>query len=256
VAVSHKPDTGWQAALHNDTAYGIIEGAGPKQPNVVVRKPLASLVDWEEKDILAGVRDSALAARIAGAIRGKEGKERAAALAALRHSNGSEIRSVRVVDRLNVFALIRDRQEGKAYKAVKLDGNHRAELWRLPDGNIRLEVITTFDAAQEAEAQRLGRKVPDLRPHPAAKLLLRLHKSDAVAFGIGLERKLLTVTQMSPGKILFAPLYEGGNLRDRHRDHNDSFKYIQTGAGRLIDEKVRKIHVTPDGHVRDPGPSP
>lgn len=28
VVVSHKPDTGWQAALHNDTAYGPVRGAG------------------------------------------------------------------------------------------------------------------------------------------------------------------------------------------------------------------------------------
>ncbi len=41
--VSYKPDTGWQGALHNDTAYGPIANAGNKGPNVVVRRPLETL---------------------------------------------------------------------------------------------------------------------------------------------------------------------------------------------------------------------
>jgi len=32
-----------------------------------------------------------------------------------------------------------------------------------------------LNAATDAEAKRLGRPVPDRRPHPAPRLLMRLH---------------------------------------------------------------------------------
>jgi len=117
-----------------------------------------------------------------------------------------------------------------------------------------MRVISTFDAATQAEAHRLGRAVPDLRPHPAAKLLMRLHKNDLVAMGARRERRILRLVKMSEGKLTFAGHNEAGSLKVRDADKSDPFKYETLAAASLVRAGGRKVHVTPDGHVLDPGP--
>ena len=179
---------------------------------------------------------------------------RKAALAEVTGSGGHLVRRVRTVERLDGVQAIADRRTGEPYKLVKRDGNHRTEIWRLPDGTVRMCVVSTFDAAREAEAARLGRKVPDLRPHPAAKLLMRLHKNDFVALGARDDRRIMRVVKMADGQLTLAAHNEAGNLKVRDADKGDTFKYVRTSANRIRTDCVRKLHVTPDGRVRDPGP--
>ncbi len=256
VVVSHKPDTGWQAALHNDTAYGPVRGAGPGEPNVVVRRPLDALADQEPEKAKARVRDPVLARRINAVMGLPDPAARRAALAGLTGPDGHRVCRVRMVERLEPSSLrpIRDRHTGSIYKLFKGDGNHRSEFWRLPDGSLHLQTVSTFDAAQEAEARRLGRPCPDMRPHPAAKLLLRLHKRDIIALDENGARQLFVVTDMTPGRLTLAPHNESGNLRNRDRDQGDPFKYTYLRLGHFLSRQVRKVHVTPDGRVLDPGP--
>ncbi len=249
VVVSHKPDTGWQAALHNDTAYGPIRDAKGTEPNVVVRRPIESLATWSAADATLRVRDPALGEKIAAALAAGDTAARKAALAALHNPGEAVVRRVRTVERLDSTQPIADRRTGKPYKLVKRDGNHRAELWRLPGGAAKLIVISTFAAAQQAEGVRLGRPVPDLRPHPAAKLLMRLHKSDLIGFGAGEQRRILRVVKMSEGQVTLAPHQEAGNLKARDAAKDDPFKYVYASASRLLAEQVRKLFVTPDGRV-------
>ena len=117
-----------------------------------------------------------------------------------------------------------------------------------------MNIVSVFDAAQAAEAVRLGRILPDQRPHPAAKLLLRVHKNDLLAFGTGEERKLLRVVKMSGGQLVLAQHYEAGNLKQRDQAKDDSFRYIYASTSRLRKEGARKVYVTPDGRVIDHGP--
>ena len=124
----------------------------------------------------------------------------------------------------------------------------------MPDGRLRLWVVSTFDAAREAEARRLGRSPPDLRPHPAAKLLMRLHKNDMVALGAGVERRILVVVNLDPGRLVFADHFEAGNIRERHRDPSDPFRYVMLSASGMRREGVRPVSVDPAGLLRDPGP--
>ena len=204
----------------------------------------------------ASVRDLMLGSKVAAAVSEGDAASRKAALAAIKHSGGHTVRRVRTVERLEATVAIADRRTGKPYKLVKRDGNHRAELWRLPDGKLSLCVISTFDAARQAEASRLKRPMADLRPHPAAKLLMRLHKDDMVAFGVGPERRLLRIVKMRDGQVTLAPPNEAGNLKARDEAKDDAFKYIYAGAARLDAERARKIMVTPDGRVLDHGPMP
>ncbi len=147
-----------------------------------------------------------------------------------------------------------NRRSGDPYKAFKLDGNHCAEFWRLPTGKHELRVVSRFAAAQHAEAMRLGHSIPDTRPHPAAKLLMRLHISDVVAFGQGEARRILRVVKMSGSQIVLAEPHEGGSLKARDADKNDPFKYLSASSKRLVEEKARKLWVDPSGRIVDPGP--
>jgi CRISPR-associated endonuclease Csn1 len=254
VTVSHKPDTGWQAALHNDTAYGMIKGASAKAPNVVVRRPLLALAEWSADEARAGVRDSVLAGRIGSILSLPDVAARKVGLAALTHSGKHIVRRVRTVERLDSVQPIGDRRTGVPYKAVKRDGNHRSEVWLLPDGKLQMTVVSYFDAARDAEAIRLGRTPPDRRPHPAAKLKLKLHKNDLIAVKDGEGRRILCLREITEGRLKFADHNEAGNLRARHGDERDPFRWSYKVASRLKLDGARKVRVLPDGRIYDPGP--
>lgn len=250
LVVSHKPDTGWQGALHNDTAYGLIANAGPNRPNVVVRRPLAGLATWKPADAKERVADPVLAEKIAtilASIPDEPGRK--AAFVQLTHC-GQTVRSVRCMERLDSYQPIADRRTGAAYKVVKRDGNHCSEIWRQPDGKLVMKVVSLFEAA----ARATGRLTADTRPHPAAKLIMRLHKNDMVAFGAGDTRRLMRLVKMSSGTLVFAEHNEGGNLKNRDADNTDSFRYVYGSLSRLKAESARKVHVTPSGRVLDQGP--
>ena len=259
IVVSFKPDTAPSGALHNETAYRSIAAVGPREPNVAHRVPVESLADWGAEKADSAVPDPRLRAHIRAAL-GIEGKPaRAAALSQILHAPGVVVRHVQVRERKDGTALIHDRRTGLGYKRVKLDANHRAEFWRLPakegaTGKVVMVVVPVMQAAMDAEAKRFGRKLPDRRPHPAARLLLRLHKSDVVAFGVGEACRLLRVVKFRDGQVTLAPLQEAGNLKARDADRVDPFKYINGSITRFREEAVRKVHVDATGRVRDPGP--
>jgi CRISPR-associated endonuclease Csn1 len=175
-------------------------------------------------------------------------------LAALTHSGEHIVRRVRTVERLDSVQPIGDRRTGVPYKAVKRDGNHRSEVWLLPDGKLQMTVVSYFDAARDAEAIRLGRTPPDRRPHPAAKLKLKLHKNDLIAVKDGEGRRILCLREITEGRLKFADHNEAGNLRARHGDERDPFRWSYKVASRLKLDGARKVRVLPDGRIYDPGP--
>jgi CRISPR-associated endonuclease Csn1 len=263
VVVSFKPDTGPSGRLHNDTAYAALVDAGPKAPNVAHRVPIQALAGWKPEDVRDAVADSQLADRIIDAIGSAEAKPaQAAALGAIAHDAvGRTVRRVRVSERLDGTAAIADRRTGRPYKRVKLDANHRVEFWRLPPragklGKVQMFVVPMLHAAMDAEAARLGRPATDRRPHPAAKLLMRLHKDDVVAFGVGEARRLLRVVKFSERQIALADLHESGALKTRDADKSDPFKYVYPSITRFAAEQARKVFVDPSGRVLDQGPLP
>ena len=249
VVVSHKPDTGWQGALHNDTNYGIIKGAAANEDNVVTRRAVTDIVK-KDGTLAFAVRDPALSRKILDAISGISSQpDRKAALSALTHSGGHVVRRVRTTERQNAIQDIADRRTGIPYRTVKRDGNHRAELWRLPDGKPKLIIISTFAAAQQAEAIRLKRAVADQRPHPAAKLLMRLYKNDILSLANDAGEALLRVVKMRDGQISLAPHNEAGDLKKRDVAADDYFKYTNLSATSLLERKAKKVLVTPAGRV-------
>jgi CRISPR-associated endonuclease Csn1 len=266
IIVSHRADHGrvdlnarkigrdtTSGQLHNETAYGFGDGS-----TVVSRKPLLAL---KPKDIQlsargANIRDENLQKLLERATRNIEGKAFEKALkefsAARRLPDNSDnpyfgLRRVRLEESLQESAriAIRDRA-GKVFKAYKGDSNHCYEIWRLPDGKIKAQVVTTFEAHQAGEGKK---------PHPAAKRLLRVFKRDMVKLErdgttiIGYVQKL----DIANG-LLIAPHTEA-NADARNRDKSDPFRFIQMSAGPLIQAQIRRIYVDEIGRLRDPGPT-
>lgn len=261
LTVSHKADHGrgkapsrhrdvTAARLHNDTAYGLTGevAADGKTPIVVHRVALQSL---KSEVIISDthIPDRRLREALQEAIYGVPEKEMKTALAefAAHHPVFKGIRRVRVREVLNVIK-IKDKN-GREYKAYKGDSNARYDVWRLPDGKWKEDVVTTFEAHD--------RSLHDRRPHPAAKKILSLCKDDMVA----VERipgtpELMRVVKFTKGKIYFAPPNEAGDLkkRDAANPESDPFKYFQTSAGPMRKLKARQVRIDATGRVFDPGP--
>ena len=252
ITASHKPDHGTvgkgsigasSGQLHNDTAYGLTGGKSDAGADIVVtRKPLDSL---GPKDI-AKIRDEYLRDKLLQATRDLSGKEFTAALLAFSQKNVTYrgIRRVRLIDAVKVIP-IKDKT-GKVYKGYKGDSNHCVEVWRLPDDKWKAEVLSTFDANQKG----LGAS----RPHPAAKLVMRLFKKDVVALEHPKHGAIQAViAKMSAQRLDLSPMNDA-NVDARARDTNDPFDYTRLGLGTLQKYQFRKIGIDTLGRITDPGP--
>ncbi len=267
IIVSHRADHGridptarksgkdsTSGQLHNDTAYG------PTSDGMVVsRKPLLSL---GPNDIAiskrgANVRDADLQRHLARVTRGFDGKAFEQALSdfasARKLPDQSDnpyfgLRRVRLEETLQESARVpvADR-DGKVFKAYKGDSNHCYEIWRLPGGKIKPQVITTFEAHQSGPAKR---------PHPAAKRLLRVFKRDMVAIERDGETVIGYVQSMHVKNGLFIAPHSEANADARDRDKDDPFRFIQMSAGPLVKANARRVRVDEMGRLQDPGPRP
>lgn len=240
LVISHRADHGTAGQMHNDTAYGLVaEDKGGKWL-VVTRKPIDS---FQKVADLEKIRDPLIREALLERTYGLSGKDFAAEMAA--YANETGIRRLRIIEPLSVIP-IHDR-EGKAYKAYKGDANHRIEIWRLPDGKWTSVIVSMFEANALKDAQAT-------RPHPAAKLIMRLHKNDMIAIEENGARRIMRVVQVGPNRIVLSDHVEGGNLRERDRDPTDYFKYLIRSPNALRALGVRKLRVTESGKVYDPGP--
>jgi len=230
--------------LHNDTAYGIVD-----DQTVVSRTPLLSLKlsDIEVTTKGKNIRDPFLQKALAAATAGKDGKAFEEALSAFSSNSGpyQGIRHVRLIESLQSSARVEiSDASGKPIKAYKGDSNYCYEIWRMPNGKAKAQVITTFEAHHDTNR----------RPHPAAKRLLRVFKRDMVAIERE-EKTLICYVQKfdQPHGVFLAPHTES-NADARSRDKGDSFKLLQMGLGTAINAKFRRVYVDEMGRLRDPGP--
>ncbi|GAO38406.1 CRISPR-associated family protein [Sphingomonas changbaiensis NBRC 104936] len=259
VTVSHKPDHGRKGLppknrdvtagrLHNDTAYGLTGdvAADGKTPIVVHRVPLMSLkpADISDPD---RIPDPALRSALHRATDGLSGKAYDAALAgfAKTHPQFAGIRRVRVREPLTVIP-IADR-DGRPFKAYKGDANSRVDIWRMPDGKWLSDVVTMYEAHRRDHSDR--------RPHPAAKKLMSLRQNDMIAVERdGAPRQIMVVKQIWPTQINLVEHKETGNLKDRHSNETDPFRFFAPTAGGLKKMKARQVRIDPLGRIFDPGP--
>ncbi len=235
VTVSYKPDHGTGARLHNDTAYGLVNGSqdtdGPVE--VVHRVPLLSLKGEPDAE---RIRDPSIRRRVQEVIRGKVGKDATAALEALSAQMG--IRRVRVVEPLSVISI--RSADGIPYKAYKGDSNYCYQVFTSTEtGRWRDRVLSSFDAAR-------GKSEPT-----EDNLLMQLCINDTVRLDgdSDAERGVFRVVKMRKGQVTFARHQEGGNLKERDGDRTDGFKYLNCSASRLQKLQAQQVVVDPLGQV-------
>lgn len=239
VIVSHKPDHGVQGALHNDTAYGFVDA---EEGLAVHRVPL---VDLKALKNIKTIRDRRIRDELLGLCEGASGTELRTRLED--YSARTGIQRVRIVERLSLIP-IRD-NSGRAYKGVKGDSNAYMEVYADTNGSWRGDIISTFDANQPG--------FQSVRQRKSLPLIMRLFKRDYVAMGEGVERRIFVLVKMAQGgQLCFAEHQEAGNLKSRHDDVADAFKYVFKTPNSLRTAKARKVSVDVLGRILDRGPLP
>ena len=247
LVVSHKPDHGVQGALHNDTAYGIVEPEDSKGRSTVVhRVPLSGMTKPADLD---AIRDPLIRDHLKAETVGLTGKEFTAALVAAGEKMTPPVRKVRILETLTVIPITD--KEGNPYKAYKGDGNYCYDIYAAGNGRWSGDVISRF-AANRPDFDPNAKHAADGTP-----LIMRIRGGDMLAIedeGQEGSRKIMRVVKFSKGKIALAAHMEAGALKARDKDKDDPFKYKTVSPSGLQKLRARIIHVDPAGRVFDPGP--
>jgi CRISPR-associated endonuclease Csn1 len=242
IVVSHKPDHGKQAALHNDTNYGWRDGPDKRgNPLVGRHRPLESIKSASDARSIA---NDALREEIQQLLASlSSAKEIRAALEDYTARTG--IRRVFCVERLSVIP-IRDRRNGRPYRYVKGDSNYCYEIFRRPDGHWGGEVISSFEANQRDFTESPKQAQNGL------PLVMRMHKDDILAIEMDEHTRYMRVAKFSEGMIAMVMLHEA-NVSARAHDKNSNLKYFFKSPSALKPLRARLVGVNILGYVNDPG---
>lgn len=226
--------------LHNETAYGIISGPDENEYyKVVWRQPVTELINGQKR--FKTIADSKLRKQFIDAFE-KGGKDQVADLA-----KRLGIRRLRCRANLKVIPI--RNSDGHPYKAYKGDSNWGIEIYEYPlrhrrEGEWTGQVISRFEANQNDFKFGLTR-----RPHPAAKLVMRLQINDCLEIRRGDNARIMRLQKLNQnGTMEFADHHEA-NVDSRNRDRDDPFSYFRKTANALRKISARKIHVSPTGLI-------
>ena len=251
--------------MHKDTAYGLVELSEDGPSTVVIRKKVA---DFKKRNDLHAVRDPVMGQalmqlwdQVSASSTGLSTQQLAAKFAECAANEGVQVegqrqtvRRVRVLEQQTVIPIKRREghpNAGKPYKGYLAGGNEFADVWQMPDKrkSWKIVAVPTFYAIQPDFDLIFLKK---FRPHPAAKLLMRLHKNDMGALGEGQNRRIVRVRKFSDGNVMLDD-HNQANVDKRERS-----KTIKRNSGhsatKLRAESFRKVGVDEIGRVRDPGP--
>lgn len=244
IVVSHKSDHGVQGALHNDTAYGVIAPPDVKgRSSVVHRVPLESLKPKQ----LDTIRDHQIRDYLKEKTQGLEGKEFTDVLVAAGQTTFPPVKKVRVVETLSVIPTSKD-AKGKILKAYKGDANYCYDIFAGKGGKWTGNVVSRFEANQKGFNPK-AKALSDGSP-----LIMRIRGNDMIAISEDEKPRMLRVVKFSKGQIALADHQEGGPLKARDADKDDSFKYLIASPSKLQKLKARLVSLSPSGKVFDPGP--
>ena len=240
IIVSHKPDHGREAGLHNDTNYGKRGEPDKKGAMLVsVRKPVSSLT---QKNV-SSIADPLLRDELTALLDGLSGKELKACLD--EYSQRTGIRSVRMEERLSVIP-IEDRMTRKPYRYVKGDGNYCYDIYRDESGRWGGDVVSTYDANQ-SDFNPNARIASNGKP-----LVMRLRKGDFLKMDLDGREKVMRIARFSEGMIALAE-HQEANVDARTRDKDSGLKYVFKAPSALKPVAARLVGVNILGYVNDPG---
>ena len=221
--------------LHNETAYGLVTEPDDKNKCiVVVRQPIEKLAESKKK--LGSIRDEHLREQFLDAF-DQNSKDGVIALAKQKN-----IRGLRCTENLSIIP-IKDKN-GNIYKAFKGDSNWGYEIYEYPEGHEKAGKwegfpISTHDANQKNFQPGVTR-----RPHPTAKLVMRLHVNDCIEI-IGKDSTpQIMRLQIISKSLSFIPPNEA-NVDKRAR--NKELKFFSKTGSALLKVSARKVHISPTG---------
>ena len=244
IAVSHKPDHGVEAKLHNSTAYGIVEGPNEKGVSMVVhRKPL---IDLKASD-LNKIRDVVLA----NALKEFTNESVLPFMAAVKaFSLEHEVYRCRIIEPISIVP-IKDKSN-LVYKAYKRDGNYCYEIFEMENGEWDGVIISNFEANQVGFKSFLSdTKKARHESFCGRKLVMRLCRNDIIAYGSP-NRGLFRVTKITLGEVVLAPINEA-NADARSKSKDDPFKTFSKSPNSLKKLNARRVFIDAIGKVMDPG---
>jgi len=268
IVVSHKPDHGKNTKLHDETYYGILkepfhleDGKKSKEPyNLVASCSILSLKKAETKFI----RDKNLREELIKLSEESSSDKEFQTKFLPEFSRKTGIKNIRFYDKNQSIIEISHPQKNPRFsKAVKTNGNHHIAVWKMPDGTIKTDVVSNFRMNCPFEIKENERRekfvnkqkkfshhqdYEKLKPHPAAKLLIRLFKDDLVRLE---ENEIIKTVRIaviaSSGQCLyFDHKNASGDVASKK-----SFYLNEKG---ILMKKIRKIFVTESGKVFDSGP--
>ncbi len=260
MTVSHKPDHGLQAQLHEDTAYGTVKEPEKEDgANLVYRKGFLAL---NEKEI-ERIRDRRLRGLVQAHVdrQRREGKDLKGALQSFGQETNipglpNGIRHVRLTKSEKPEYLVSvQNKSGKPYKAYSAGENAFVDIFEMSDGKWSGEAMSVFRANQKDTTLRWREK------HADARFVMRLFKGDLIGLDYKGLRTIMVVHRLdaAAGRFKLAPHNETGNLDERHNDANDPFRWLMAsyntlktmGAERVrIDELGRPWRVRPEEAAR------
>ena len=244
IIVSHRPTRTRQGQLHNDTAYGLPILKTEKEPDfekameVVTRKTIEGFV--KEPSLIKNIRSVRIRKKLLELFK-QGGKE-----SIVQYAQKKGIRKLRIIGKgkkENVKVIpIRDRS-GTTYKGYEGDSNWAMEIYQHPETEEWIGIVVSRFEANQKDFQPGVSK----RPHPASKLVMRLHRNDYVMITENGEKELMRVQKLS-NSITLCPPYEA-NVDTRNRDTKDLFKYTSKTASSLQKSRARKVHISPMGRM-------
>ena len=260
IVVAFKPDHGWQGAMFKDSAYGFIapERRDPDMPehNLVVRKAFTDLTLKE----CGFIKDKDKPPRyVGGCIRAERLRNSIGTYLTQAAENGEDLTKTAVLKKVlarfgaeygvgKVRILVTDQTvapiPSTPYKGYKPDSYVCCDIWRCPKGEKggwqkgKYEWRGVYWSYADTPN---GVPAPGARkPHPAAKLVARLYKSDMIAYEKDGQTQIMRVAGFSTtnNKLDVVP--------HSAADPKQNFVSIdKLGAGGL-----RKLWVFPDGRIK------
>lgn len=252
LVIAFKPDHGVQGQLHRDTCYGRI-GKGSKKGSSVfaVTKDLLAVVEGSAKDgnkKINEIADVVIRGKLLDLLQGVEDKKQRQQLTE-KFIAETGIRCVRchIEKSDSVMIPVKD-NDGRAYKYYESGNNSRADIYCATKGKDagkwKCEIISTYYANQKDFVPEWRRK------DPHAKLIMKLHINDMVAYDIlneetGLvERVIARVKKMTSGLVYFR-----SHLIAKEEADKLSKKF---SASQMQEKSLRKVYVDAMGKVKDP----
>ncbi len=260
IVISYKPDHNPQAALHNETAYGMIDYDQKKNIYTArVRIPLSSISTEKQLDNLLCENTKNKIKQAIAQSKASNFKEAIKVISQLptmpkRVRKKERISGITVALRGTAISTKPEKQGEQPVKLYKGDSNYCYEIYNNERGKWTGSIITTFTANQKPyqafmeDKSRFYKQSFDGKP-----LIMRLVRDDLIAIEENNQRRIMRVQKMTKGAITLAEHYEG-NADARSRDKNDPFKLISKSPSSLQKLNARKVFVNILGYVFDPQP--